>query len=67
MFNYQLRPGRKKEMIKFERKGNSEPQITIITAYFNGDRYIDETINSVLNQTFPDWEWIIVNDGRKNR
>ncbi|MCI8444440.1 MAG: glycosyltransferase [Clostridia bacterium] len=63
MFNYQLRPGRKKEMIKFERKGNSEPQITIITAYFNGDRYIDETINSVLNQTFPDWEWIIVNDG----
>ena len=61
MFDYKLYPGRKKENLEFEQIGN--PKITIITAYYNGHRYIDETIQSVLNQTFPCWEWIIVNDG----
>lgn len=63
MFNYQLHPGRKREIIEFEEIGERTPQITIVTAYYNGDKYIDETIQSVLNQTFPDWEWIIVDDG----
>jgi len=61
MFNYQLYPGRKREIVEF--KNNNKPKITIVTAYYNGHKYIDETINSVLNQTFPCWEWIIVNDG----
>jgi len=61
MFNYQLYPGRKKDIIEFEN--TEEPKITIVTAYYNGHKYIDQTINSVLNQTFPCWEWIIVNDG----
>lgn len=63
MFYYQLQPGRKKEELMFEEKEYDTPEITIITAYYNGDKYIDQTINSVLNQTFPCWEWIIVNDG----
>ena len=63
MFNYQLYPGRKKEVIEFNNIEEKKTQITIVTAYFNGDTYIDKTINSVLNQTFPYWEWIIVNDG----
>ena len=65
MFNYQLQPGRKREMIEFE-ENEVKPEITIITAYYNGNQYIDQTIYSVLNQTFPYWEWIIVNDGSTN-
>ena len=61
-FNYSLYPGRKREQIKYKNE-EIEPKITIITAYYNGHKYIDETINSVLNQTFPFWEWLIVNDG----
>lgn len=61
MFNYQLYPGRERKVIDFENIG--KPKITIVTAYYNGHKHIDETINSVLNQTFPCWEWIIVNDG----
>ena len=61
MFDYKLYPGRKKEIIQFEKE--ITPKITIVTAYYNGHTYIDETINCVLNQTFPCWEWIIVNDG----
>ena len=64
-FNYDLYPGRKREIEKYEIE-NIEPKITIVTAYYNGHKYIDETINSVLNQTFPYWEWIIVNDGSTN-
>ncbi len=29
---------------------------------YNGDKYLDESIKSVLNQTFTDFEFIIIND-----
>lgn len=34
--------------------------ISIITVVFNGEKYIEETINSVLNQTYGSIEYIIV-------
>jgi len=38
-------------------------KISIITASYNYEKYIKETIESVLNQTYSDWELIIVDDG----
>jgi len=38
-------------------------KVSIITASFNYADYIRETIQSVLNQTYNDWELIIVDDG----
>lgn len=61
--DYSLYPGKNREVIDFEKTDIEKPEITIVTAYYNGHKYIDETINSVLNQTFPAWEWVIVNDG----
>lgn len=40
-----------------------EPVISIVTAFYNGGKYLEQTANSVFNQTFPYWEWIIVDDG----
>ena len=36
--------------------------ISIVTASYNYEQYIKETIQSVLNQTYQDWEMIIVDD-----
>lgn len=41
-------------------------QVSIITASYNYENYIKETIDSVINQTFKDWEMIIVDDGSKD-
>ena len=43
-----------------------EPVITIVTPYYNGGKYIKETAKAILNQTYPYFEWIIVDDGSKD-
>jgi len=37
--------------------------VSIITPIYNGARYVSETIQSVLNQSFSNWEMIIIDDG----
>lgn len=39
------------------------PAITVVSACYNHGKYVSEMIHSVLAQTFPDFELIIVNDG----
>lgn len=41
----------------------SRPLISILTPVFNQSSYIDQTIRSVISQTYQNWEWIIVDDG----
>lgn len=38
-------------------------KISVILPVFNGERYIEKAVESVLNQSFEDFELIIVNDG----
>lgn len=38
------------------------PEVSIITPSYNSEKYITETIQSVLSQTLTDWEWIITDD-----
>lgn len=39
------------------------PKLTVITPCYNAEKYIGQTIASVQNQTFTDWEYLIVDDG----
>lgn len=39
------------------------PAITVLMSVYNGARWLDEAISSVLSQSFIDFEFIIVNDG----
>ena len=40
-----------------------KPLVSIITPFYNGGKYIQQTCNCVLDQTFPYFEWVIVDDG----
>lgn len=40
----------------------NKPLISIITPIFNGEKYILETIQSVLDQTYTNWEMMIVDN-----
>ncbi|WP_175490472.1 glycosyltransferase [Pelosinus propionicus] len=65
-FNYQQQPGRtliNRNLIIDDK----EPLMTIITPYYNAGKFIRQTANCVFNQTFPYYEWIIVNDGSTNK
>jgi glycosyltransferase involved in cell wall biosynthesis len=41
----------------------SQPKLSIIVTCYNLAQYLDEALQSVLDQTYSDWECIIVNDG----
>lgn len=43
------------------------PFFSVIIPLYNKEKYIGETLKSVLNQTFQDFEVIIVNDGSTDR
>ncbi len=39
------------------------PPVSVLTTVYNGEKFLGETIQSVLGQTFQDFEYIIINDG----
>lgn len=40
--------------------------VSIVTPMYNGERFVSQTIESVLLQTYQDWEMLIVDDGSKD-
>lgn len=39
------------------------PQVTVLMPVYNGEKYLREAIDSILNQTFTDFEFLIIDDG----
>jgi glycosyltransferase involved in cell wall biosynthesis len=43
-----------------------EPLVSIIMSVFNGQDFLPFSISSVINQTYKNWELIIINDGSQD-
>lgn len=43
------------------------PLVSVVTPVYNGERYLAECIESILRQTFQDWQYVIVNNCSTDR
>lgn len=43
------------------------PKITVLMPVYNGEKFLREAIESILNQTFTDFELLIINDGSTDK
>jgi glycosyltransferase involved in cell wall biosynthesis len=46
---------------------NSQPEVSIITAFLNEERFLTEAIESVLSQDYTNWELILIDDGSSDK
>ena len=44
-----------------------EDLVSIVVPVYNAERFLDETINTVLNQTYTNWELLLINDCSKDK
>ena len=45
----------------------SSPIVTVLMPVYNAEKYLAEAINSILNQTFTNYELLIINDGSTDK
>ncbi|MGG3838353.1 glycosyltransferase [Paenibacillus thiaminolyticus] len=51
------------ELIQKKKENEKYPMVTIVTPSYNQGKFIKETIDSVLNQNYPNLEYIVVDGG----
>ncbi|WP_270558612.1 glycosyltransferase family 2 protein, partial [Clostridium perfringens] len=43
------------------------PLVSVVMSVYNGEKYLNESIESILNQTYKNFEFIIINDGSTDK
>src|SRR5665647_1469233 len=43
------------------------PKVTVLMSVYNSESFLAEAIDSILGQTFKDFEFLIINDGSKDK
>jgi glycosyltransferase involved in cell wall biosynthesis len=56
------KPGKPKSLAA-SRQLETWPKISLVTAVYNGEKYLEETIRSIVGQEYPNLEYIIVDGG----
>ena len=45
---------------------SKSPRVSVLMSVYNSEQFLKEAINSILEQTFEDFEFIVINDGSKD-
>ncbi len=45
----------------------SDPTVTILMSVYNGEKYLEQAVDSMLAQTYGDFEFLVINDGSSDR
>lgn len=40
-----------------------QPLVSVVTIFLNAERFLDEAVRSIMAQTYPNWELLLVDDG----
>src|ERR1017187_8745096 len=43
------------------------PMVSVVMSVFNGEQFLAEAVESILDQSFSDFEFIVINDGSTDR
>lgn len=46
---------------------STKKKVTLLMCVYNGEEFVEETIQSVLNQCYRDYEFVIINDGSNDK
>jgi len=46
---------------------NIKKRITVVMSVLNGERYLEQSIESIISQTYEDFDFIIINDGSSDK
>ena len=48
-------------------QGVPVPVVSVLMAVHNGEKFLEEALDSIVHQTFTDWELVLVDDGSDDR
>lgn len=65
-FDFAAEPGLKPLQLSAASAAFKQPLVSIVTAFYNAGKHFEQTYRCVMAQTFPWFEWIVVDDGSTN-
>lgn len=50
-------------MIRNRKNNNFDPTVSVVMTVYNAEKFLKEAVDSILNQSYSNFEFIIINDG----
>ena len=63
-YDFSLEPGKKLDIKKYSK---GKPLISVVIPFYNDLKYIEQSVNCILNQTYPFYEILIIDDGSTDK